>query len=57
MILYFMFLYIYIMFSLFFVLANNRLVGTSERTWCYFREPERDAIAALSNLNNITSNL
>lgn len=47
----------YIMFSLCFVLANNRLVGTSERTRCCFRESERHAIAVLSDLNNTISNL
>lgn len=46
------FLYYVIMFSLCFVLANNRLVGASERACCCFRESERDAIAALSGLNN-----
>lgn len=44
------------MFCLCFVLANNRLVGTSERTCYCLRESERDAIALLSDLNNITSN-
>jgi len=46
-----------IMFCLCFVLANNRLLGTSERTCCCFRESERHAIAVLSDLNYITSNL
>lgn len=45
-----------IMFCLCFVLANNRLVGTFERTCYCFRESERDATAVLSDLNNISSN-
>lgn len=46
-----------IMFCLCFVPANNRLADTSESTYCCFRESERDAIAVLSDLNNITSSL
>lgn len=46
-----------IRFCLCFVLANNRLADTSESTCCCFRESERDAIAVLSDLNNITSSL
>lgn len=42
------------MFCLCFVVANNRLVGTSERTCYCFRESERVAIAVLSDLNNVT---
>lgn len=36
-----------------FVLANNRLVGTSEKTCCCFRELERDDIDVLSDLKSI----